>query len=197
MRFPMIQAIYQKEMLDMFRDRRTMISMVAVPLVVFPLIMVFMTRVVSRMEQNAEAEAKTMGIAFHVTTPAVREALAKTGILIVKKDNLRAAVEKKEIAAAVEEVPGSPAEMRIYVDGSNPTSSAAADRIRLALNEAKDQKVREGLRNSGIPASVLTPFTIKRTNVADERRDGRRDVGNDLRIHAVADDVHGRHVRRD
>lgn len=170
MRFSMIQAIYQKEMLDMFRDRRTMISMVAVPLVVFPLLMVFMTRVVSRVEQNAEAEAKTMGIAIRVTTPAVRDALAKTGILLVEKENLRAAVEKKEIAAAVEEVPGSPAEMRIYVDSSNPTSSAAADRIRLALNDAKDQKVREGLRNSGIPESVLTPFTIKRTNVADERR---------------------------
>ncbi len=134
---------------------------------------------------------------FHVTTPAVREALAKTGILIVKKDNLRAAVEKKEIAAAVEEVPGSPAEMRIYVDGSNPTSSAAADRIRLALNEAKDQKVREGLRNSGIPASVLTPFTIKRTNVADERRMAGAMWGTIFGYMLLLMMFTGRHVRRD
>ena len=38
MRFSIIQAIYHKEMLDMLRDRRTMISMVVVPLVVFPLL---------------------------------------------------------------------------------------------------------------------------------------------------------------
>jgi sodium transport system permease protein len=170
MRLPIIQAIYQKEMLDMFRDRRTMISMVAVPLLVFPLLFLLMTRVMSRVEQNAEEEAKTMGIAVRVTSPAMREALAKTGIRLVEKDNLRASVEKKEIAAAVEELPGTPAEMRIYVDSSNPTSTAAADRIRTALNEVKDQKVREGLRTSGIPESVLTPFTIKRTNVADERK---------------------------
>ncbi len=170
MRLPLIQAIYRKEMLDMFRDRRTMISMVAVPLVVFPLIFQVMTKVLNRVEQNSEAEAKTMGIAFRVTTPAVQEALAKIGIKIIEKPDLRAAVEKKEIAAGVEEVPGSPAELRIYVDSSNPVSTSAADRIRTALTELRDQKIREGLRNSGIPESVLTPFTIKRTNVADERK---------------------------
>jgi sodium transport system permease protein len=60
--------------------------------------------------------------------------------------------------------------MRIYVDSSNPTSTAAADRIRVALNDVKDQTVLEALRTSGIPNSVLTPFIIQRTNVADERR---------------------------
>jgi sodium transport system permease protein len=66
----------------------------------------------------------------------------------------------------VEEVPGTPPQIVIYVDSSNPTSSAAADKIRSALNDLKDQKVKEGLRNSGIPASVLTPFVVKRTNIA-------------------------------
>jgi sodium transport system permease protein len=170
MRLPIIKAIYQREMLDMVRDRRTMISMVAVPLVLFPLLFQVMTRVITRLEENADAEAKTMGIAVRITTPSVREALEKTGFRFVEKDNLPEAVEKKEIAAAVEEVPGTPAAMQIYADNSNPTSTAAADKIRIALTELRDQKIREGLRTSGIAESVLTPFTIKRTNVADERK---------------------------
>jgi ABC-type Na+ efflux pump permease subunit len=40
-------------MLDMFRDRRTMISMVAVPLLVIPLMLTVMTRVISRVEKKA------------------------------------------------------------------------------------------------------------------------------------------------
>ena len=36
MRLPIIQTIFRKEMLDMFRDRRTMISMLVVPLLVYP-----------------------------------------------------------------------------------------------------------------------------------------------------------------
>ncbi len=170
MRFPLIKAIYLREMLDMFRDRRTMISMVAVPVLVFPLLFRIMTKVTGDIEKNAEAEARTIGIVVHAQSPAVAEALAKLGMPVVQKDDVRSAIEKKEIAAAVEETPGTPALLRIYVDGSNPTSSTAGDRIRIALTELKDQQIREGLRNSGIAASVLTPFVIQRTNVADQRK---------------------------
>jgi sodium transport system permease protein len=167
MRFSMITTIYRKEMLDMLRDRRTMISMVVVPLVVFPLVISVMLRFSSRLEQNAETEARSMGIAARVTTPSVREALEKTGLAVKDKEDLRAAVEKKEVAASVEEKPGV---IEIYVDSSNPTSGAAGDKIRIALTELKDQRIRESLRTSGIPESVLTPFTVKRTNIAGERK---------------------------
>ncbi len=167
MRFPMIQAIYRKEMLDMFRDRRTMISMLVVPLIVFPLVISVMMRFASKLEQDAETEARTIGIAVRVTTPSVREAIEKSGYPIKEKDDLRSAIEKKEVAAAVEE---TPEKIEIFVDSSNPTSSAAGDRIRATLLELKDQRIRESLRNSGIPESVLTPFTVKRTNIAGERK---------------------------
>src|SRR5882724_4633767 len=170
MRLSIIQAIFQKEMLDMVRDRRTMISMVVVPLLVIPLVLSVMTRVVSRMEKKSEEEARTMGIAARVTTPSIRAALEKTGLQMSEKDDLKAAVEKKVVAASVEEIPGTPSEIRVYVDSSNPTSSAAGEQIRTALNELKDQQIREGLRNSGIPESVLTPFTVQRTNIAGERK---------------------------
>ena len=88
MRFPLIKAIYQKEMLDLVRDRRTLISMVVVPVVVLPLIMSLTMRVTTRMEQNAEQEAKTMGVAAHISTPSLREALEKAGITLSDKDDL-------------------------------------------------------------------------------------------------------------
>jgi len=116
MRFSIIQAIFQKEMLDMLRDRRTMISMAVVPLLVIPLALSIMTRVISRMEKKSEEEAKSMGIAARVTTPSIREALEKTGLQIAAKDDLKAAVEKKVVAASVEEMPGTPIEIRIYGD---------------------------------------------------------------------------------
>src|SRR5580704_1357442 len=170
MRLQMIQAIYQKELLDLVRDRRTLISMVVVPVVVLPLIFNLATRFAGRMEQNAEQEAKTMGIAVRVSTPSIREALEKTGLQLSEKDDLKAAVENKTSAAAVEEIPGTPPEIEIYVDSSNPTSSAATDKIRMALNDLREQEIRGSLRNSGIPASVLTPFIVKRTNIASQRQ---------------------------
>ncbi|HEY6394972.1 MAG TPA: ABC transporter permease [Candidatus Binataceae bacterium] len=171
MRIPIIQAIYRKEMLDLLRDRRTLISMVVVPLVVFPLIMKVGLGLTSRIEEKSEAEAKTLGVAVRVATPSVRDALTKAGFPLVERDDdLASSVEKKSVAAAVEEIPGTPEQIRIYVDNSNPTSTAAADAIRLALTELKDQRIRDSLRDSNIPASVLTPFIVQRTNVAGARK---------------------------
>jgi sodium transport system permease protein len=170
MRFSIIKAIYQKEMLDLVRDRRTLISMVAAPLIVIPLLLNVSTRLMVRMQEKSEQEAKSMAVAVRATTPSLREALQNAQIQVVEKDDLKDAVLKKEVAAAVEEVPGTPVEVRIFVDSSNPTSSAAADRVRVALDELKDQKVREALRDSKIPETVLTPFLVKRTNIAGARK---------------------------
>src|SRR5580704_18973701 len=153
MRFSLIKAIYQKELLDLVRDRRTLISMVVVPVVVLPLIFNLATRFAGRMEQNAEQEAKTMGIAVRVSTPSIREALEKTGLQLSEKDDLKAAVENKTSAAAVEELPVTPPQIEIYVDSSNPTSSTAAEKIRMALTDLRDQRIRESLRNSGLPVA--------------------------------------------
>jgi sodium transport system permease protein len=170
MRLSIVNAIYRKEMLDLVRDRRTMISMVLVPVLLVPLLLNVSTRLMSRMQENAEQEAKSMAVAVKTTTPAIREALEKAQIQIVDRDDLKDAVLNKTVAAAVEEISGTPVEVEIYVDNSNPTSSVAAARVRVALDDLKDEKVREALRNSGIPASVLTPFVVKRTNIAGARK---------------------------
>jgi sodium transport system permease protein len=172
MRLPFIAAIYQKEMLDLIRDRRTMISMVIVPVVVFPLLMFVVGRLIGSMEDKAEREAKTMTIGVKVMNPAIREALRKAGLQIADHDDLRAAVEKKAVVAGVEEtaVPGKPPEIRVYSDNSNPTSGAASDKVRTALTELKDSTIREQLRHSGVSETVLTPFVISKVNVAPPRK---------------------------
>ncbi|HEV1286441.1 MAG TPA: ABC transporter permease subunit [Bryobacteraceae bacterium] len=170
MRLSIVSAIYRKEMLDLVRDRRTMISMVVVPVLLIPLLLNVSTRLMSRMEENAELEAKSMAVAVKVTTPALRQALEKAQIQIVDQDDLKDAVLKKTVAAAVEEIPGSPVQVQIYADNSSRTSSAAAARVRTALDDLRDEKVRESLKNSGIPESVLTPFVVKRTNIAGARK---------------------------
>jgi sodium transport system permease protein len=170
MRFSLVSAIYRKEMLDLVRDRRTLISMVVVPLLVIPLMLNVSTRVISRLQENAEQEAKSMAVGVKVTTPALREALEKAQIQMVEKDDLKDAVLKKTVAAGVEEIAGTPVRVEIYADNSNPTSSAAAARVRVALDDFKEQRIRESLRNSGIPESVLSPFVVKRTNIAGAKK---------------------------
>jgi sodium transport system permease protein len=122
------------------------------------------------MQENAENEAKSMAVAIHGISPSLREALERAQIQLIEKDDLKDAVLKKSAAAGVEEIAGTPVEIQIYADNSNPTSSAAAARVRTTLDDPKEAEVQKSLKNSGIPASVLTPFVVKRTNIAGARK---------------------------
>jgi len=170
MRFHIIRTIFQREMLDMVRDKRTLISMVAVPLLVIPLMLTIMTRVISRIQTKAEADARNMAICARVRTPSVRAAIEKLGLRIVDVADIKAGIENKTIGAAVEESDSTPPILHIYMDNSAPASEATGNMLRVALTELKDQRIRESLSNSGIPETVLTPFVIKRDNIANERK---------------------------
>src|SRR5690242_9688845 len=170
MRFSNITTIFQKELLDLFRDRRALISMLVVPLVVFPVLATGAGKLIPKMQQRSEDEAKALGIAVRVSTPALRTALERTGFPLLEKDDLRAAVQNKTVSAAVEEQAGAPPQVRIYVDNTNPGSSAAATTINEALLVYRDQQVRDSLRGAGVDPAVLRPFLMSRTNVASERK---------------------------
>lgn len=173
MQLNMIQSIYGKEMLDMIRDRRTMISMIIVPVIVLPVLMTAGLRLVGVLAKKSEQDARNMSVAVRASNPGIAEALRKSGLTLSATADLRAAVEKKAALAAVEEVPsatGGTPTIRVYMDASNPSSAMIGERIRAALTELKDQQVREHLRNSGIPLSVLDPFSIDRVNVAPARK---------------------------
>ena len=172
MRFDILKTIYLKEMLDQLRDRRALISMVVVPLLLMPALMVGMGRVMSMVEKKAEGDAKTLGIALKVQSPEIRQAIEKAGLKIVGKADLKDAVEKKEIAAGIEETtgPNGMPEILYYVDRSNPTSDSAGDTLRTLLTDLKDSQIKRQLKAQNVSESILTPFTIKRVNVAPERK---------------------------
>ena len=172
MRFDILKTIYLKEMLDQLRDRRALISMVLVPMVAIPALMTGMGFFISSMEKKAEGEAKTLGIGLKVNSPDIRQAIEKAGLKIVEKPNLQEAVEKKELAAAIEESPGVNGipEIVYYVDRSNPTSDTAGDSLRTILTELKDNQVKQRLKAQNVPETILTPFTLKRVNVAPQRK---------------------------
>jgi len=165
-------AVYQKELLEIFRDRRTMISMVVVPLAAIPLMFSVINKLMSSREKQAKGEAVTVGIVNESQVPTVIEALKKAGFQTVEKTDLRAAVENKEVAAAVEETAnesGVP-QVKIYVDRTRQASEIAGDKVRTALEKLKTEMVRASLRGSGVSEKVLTPFTTEPVNVASEKK---------------------------
>lgn len=165
-------AVYQKEMLEIFRDKRTLISMVVVPLVAIPLMFNLINKFMASREKEAQGESVTIGVLGTDKIPTVLAALQAAGFQAVVKEDLRAAVEKKEVAAAVEEVHDASGDRRIniYIDRTRQASELAGEKIRTSLDKLKLDTVRASLRGSGISEKILTPFTTTRVNVASEKK---------------------------
>jgi sodium transport system permease protein len=165
-------AVYQKELLEIFRDRRTMISMVVVPLVAIPLMFNLINRFMTSRGKQAEDESITIGVLAESKVPTVLATLRAAGFQPVVKSDLRAAVANKEVAAAIEEMddPAAGKRMNIYIDRTRQASDIAGDKIRTALEKLKTDTVIASLRGSGVSEKILTPFATQRVNVASERK---------------------------
>ncbi|MFB3153679.1 MAG: hypothetical protein ACE10I_04325, partial [Candidatus Acidiferrales bacterium] len=104
MKFSQVIIVYRKELLDTLRDRRTLISMIVVPLLLFPVLTIGFGALAARLVQQAQQEASAIMIlgAEHAPTLAatIRKqdgfevvALAEDYVARINDKKLRAAIE--------------------------------------------------------------------------------------------------------
>ncbi len=169
MKLGVILTVYKKELVDLLRDRRTLISMVALPVIVFPLVFGGIGKVMETTGKKAETEATTVAILQDAIPADFARVIERSGLNVVIVSNVAAAVEKKEAATGMTVVGKL---VTVYAEGTRQSSGIAADKLRMALNEHRDALVIESLRGAKLDASVLKPFIVKRENVASERKMG-------------------------
>jgi sodium transport system permease protein len=172
MNIRMVTTIYAKEMLDMFRDRRALISMIVVPVIAMPGIFAVVHYFTESLGKKAVQESARIGISARVAQPGVQDALKISGFDLVPKPDARAAVVDKSVAAAVDQETGSDgsAQLVIFVDKTREASSIAGERITTLLERLKLARVKTSLRGMGVSERVLDPFQVKSTNVAADRK---------------------------
>lgn len=172
-------TIYRKELLEMTRDRRTLISMVLVPIIAIPALLGVATFFVSSSQKQAEQEALHIAVARQSAMPGLERALSAAGFKLTPSADPRGAVERKQVAAAAVEGQSDTGEpvVRLYVDASRPGSLVAANKIRAALEGLKAATVREALAGSGVPEKVLTPFGVEQVDVAPKGKMAKSLIG--------------------
>lgn len=164
-------VIYRKEILDLLRDRRALLSMVVVPLLAMPLLMGGLSYFMVQAERKARETAHAIAVRTGVPLPGLAEALSAAGLRPQEARDPRAAVSEKRAEAGVE-VAGSQARptVKIYLDRTRTTSEVAASRVELALNGLKEERVHQGLQSMGVSSEVLTPFGVEKVNIATPKR---------------------------
>jgi sodium transport system permease protein len=171
-----ILTVYRKELRDSLRDRRTLISMIVIPMLMIPGIMISVAAITMKMVNKAREEIPTVMVLGGDDSPVLRAALAKNPKLRLAPfaADWKRQISDKQLRAAVE-IPagfeaaldrGAPAEIEIYNYEGELRSDLAVGELRDFLNGYREKTVTDRLVARGLPATLVKPFETKTQNVA-------------------------------
>jgi sodium transport system permease protein len=177
-----IGIVYRKELTEALRDRRTLISTLLVPLLLFPLLSVGFGALAFTLLKKAEAETPKVMVLGGADSPAVLEALraGKKMEVMPATPDWKDKIINKEIRAAIAIPDGfetslaqqNPLTVEIYKYEGELKSSISASTVEKNLKDYREKVVEARLEADHVPSSVLTPFLIKQENVAPPEKVG-------------------------
>ena len=182
-----IGTVYAKELRDTLRDRRTLISMIVVPTLFMPALILGMGKVASVVVAKAKEEVPRIMVIGGADSPGVLRELRDSGKFRVETASAdwKALISDKKVRAAAEIPPGFDAALKL---GSAPAvtlydyqgelkSGFAVGQLRDFFTGLRDRATTRLLAERGLPATVARPFEVKQVNVAPPEKVGGNLLG--------------------
>lgn len=168
--------VYRKELRDMLRDKRTIRSMIIIPVIAMPLIIVGVGTLVGHLEQEAKKEPSRVMVSGGADSPKMLAALGETPDIqiIPYQDDAKQEVSDKKIGALVEIPAGfdsvlssnKTAQVSIGYYENDDKSELAKERLQQFFDDYRTKMAREALTARGMPTNLLEPFTVAASNIA-------------------------------
>lgn len=177
-----IATVFRKELKDSLRDRRTLISMILVPMLIMPVLMIGVGKIASTVVRKAQREVPAIMILGGEDSPGVVAQLEQSRRVRVmpRRDDWRTLISEKKLRAAVQIPRGFEAGLRqgraepvvIYHYEGEMKSGFAREAIDGFFRELRERAIGELLERHALPPTLVRPFTIRRENVAPPEKVG-------------------------
>lgn len=173
-------TVYKKELTEALRDRRTLISSILVPLLVFPILTGVAGYAAAEFYDEALREPSKIIILGGPDSPAIIEGLRHVENLkvmpaspdyvdLISNKKIHAAVDLPQGFQASAESGERPA-VKIYIFSGDLKSKFGATRIEKFFTEYRDAAVRRRLAAEKLPADLMKSFDIKQENVVSPEK---------------------------
>jgi len=170
-----VGIVYQKELLDSLRERRTLISMILAPLLLMPLLTVGFGFVAYKLVTEARRELPRVMVLGGEDSPEILGKLGalKTIRIVPPSTDYVDQISNKKIRIAVD-IPkgfdasvarGESTDVKVYTYEGDIRSQFAAQRVEHFFRELRDLTVRQRLETRHLPETLLSPFEITQKNV--------------------------------
>jgi sodium transport system permease protein len=181
-----IWTIFKKEMIDTLRDRRTLLTMIVIPLVLIPVLLSVTTNITS--SQISDERDKDLRIAIESEgggTELIRQ-LDRRGDFriyqdipfaefkkLIRSDSLDLAILIKEgFDAALTE--GQTGKLAVFY---NSTSDIPFNRLQGAIDKYHQSILKERLDSIGATFATITPTEIEQVDVFTQRESIGKNIG--------------------
>jgi sodium transport system permease protein len=177
-----VGIVYRKELTEALRDRRTLISTLIVPLVLFPILTAGLGAAVASLVGKAQEEIPRVMLRGGQDSPDLVVGLKKLDKIeiVPETPNWKDQIINKEVRAAIEIPPGF---QSAVAEGKSDTvtilkyqgemkSEIATSKIEKYLKDYRDDVVKARLTAKNVPETVLKPFEVKQENVAPPEKVG-------------------------
>ncbi|MCS6775856.1 MAG: ABC transporter permease, partial [Chthonomonadaceae bacterium] len=176
-RISLAYLIFRKEFLEIFRDRRTLMSVVIGPLVLTPMLFALMGPFIERMRQKAEKEQVRVGVVGSEQAPgffALLKALPNTTLEPVPVEVAESTVRERTYRAVIV-IPsdadqtlasGRSVGVQVLLDEGNQESQEATQRLKVALSLIGETILKQRLQARNLPADFATPIQVKEKPIA-------------------------------
>ena len=163
------------------RDRRTLISMILIPIILFPVLMFGMSAVVVMMIKKTEAEVTRIVIIGKEFAPTLVSLIGDGKTFdIVEEDDFESALKEKKISAALEFPDDFENKIReqdsteaiIYYDAAELKSEFTSEKLKDRLEDYQDSVVAARLKERQIDQSLLHPIKVSKRNLAPKEKMG-------------------------
>ena len=175
-----VGIVYRKELTEALRDRRTLMSTILIPLLLFPVLGVGIGYAESEVFGEASREPSKIIVLGGADSPDIIAGLqrAKNLQIMPVVPNYVDLISNKKIRAVVDIPPGFQAAIargenplvKIYIFSGDLKSSFGATRIEKYFMEYRDEMVRSRLASANLPESLMKPFETKQQNVVSAEK---------------------------
>jgi len=167
-----VGVVFRKEFREVFRDRRTVIGVVISPLLITPLLFMVLGMFIASEGRKMRSEVMTVGVVGMAGAPTLMKALGAPPNLrleSIEESGAEEAIRTRKVRAVAVLPKDSEkrlassrsVEVRLMLDAGNDKSTAAAQRLRAALQVAGGRLLKVRLENLGLPSDFASPFVVK------------------------------------
>ena len=192
MNFRAVGLIYAKELRETLRDRRTLIVMVLLPLVLYPVVIFAIGQAILMQQSVADEEPSTVGLGG-AAWPWLEACLKKHKLIQLTRGAGRPQLDVEKIDLLVT-VPADYSRslstygtvaLTLTHDETRQRSQQALHRTRKALAGLADELHQRRLQQRQLPRSFSKPLRLQETSVASSREVGAHMLSKVLPLLAI------------